>query len=171
MELFEQFGFDIKLFVAQIVNFLVIAYLFKRFLYKPILDVLSKRNLAIKKGLKDAELATKANDEAQIQKDEILKKAGIEADRIILEAKNQAQEARDSLMEQTKNDIAKMMNSTKEQIEMERENFKKEAKDMSLILAQTILQNTITGLFDEKEKDALLKKGIQKIKNDKQSKN
>jgi F-type H+-transporting ATPase subunit b len=50
MEILNQFGLDWKLFIAQIVNFLVIAYIFKRFLYKPILDALHKRNDAIKKG-------------------------------------------------------------------------------------------------------------------------
>lgn len=171
MEIFEQFGFDLQLFAAQIVNFLVIAYLFKRFLYKPILGVIAKRNLAIKKGLKDAELATAALEKAEEAKDELLKKAGKESDRILEEAKKESQKVRDEMMEQTKVDLAKMLEQTKEQIVLERENFKKEARDVSLEISRQILESTLTNLFDKKDKEILMKKGIQQIKNDKQTKN
>lgn len=163
MEIFEQFGFDIKLFIAQIVNFLVIAYLFKRFLYKPILETLNKRSKAIAKGLKDAEMATKAFEEAEAQKEEILRKAGKEAEKILNEAKLQAQEARDHLMVDTKAEIDKMMENTKDQIALERENFKNEARNVSLEISKQILENTIGNLFDKKENDILIKKGLKSI--------
>jgi hypothetical protein len=83
MEIFEQFGFDLKLFAAQIVNFLVIAFIFKKFLYKPILDTLQKRKAAIKKGLKDAEDASLALEKAEESKEQILNKASKEAESII----------------------------------------------------------------------------------------
>lgn len=165
MEILNQFGFDLKLFAAQIVNFLVIAFVFKKFLYKPILDTLQKRNSAIKKGLKDAEMATRALEQAEAQKDEILKTAGKEAERILGEAKLQAQGARDEMMSQTKQDLEKMMIQTKEQINLERENFKTEARDISLEISRQILQTAINGLFDKKDQEQLIKKGIQKIKN------
>ncbi len=171
MEIFEQFGFDLKLFAAQIVNFLVIAYIFKRFLYKPILSTLDKRNAAIKKGLKDAEAATAALEKAETDRDELLRKAGLESEKMMTEAKNQATEAREKMMSDTKADLEKMMKETQEQIALERENFKKEAKDMSLEMSRQILEVTLANLFDKKEKDILLKKGIQKLKNDKQAKN
>jgi F-type H+-transporting ATPase subunit b len=167
MEIFEQFGFDLRLFAAQIVNFLVIAFLFKRFLYKPILETLQKRNAVIKKGLKDAELATAALEKAEETKDELLK----EAEMIIEEAKAQAQETRIKITEETKQEIARMMAETQDQIALERENFKKEAKDVSLEIARQILESALTTLFDKKEKDTLLKKSILQLKNDKQTKN
>ena len=171
MEIFDQFGFDIKLFVAQIVNFLVIAYLFKRFLYKPILNTLDKRNAAIKKGLKDAALATEALANAEQSKDELLKKTGKEAERILEEAKLQSQLTRDEMMEATKKDIARLLEQAKEQIALERDSFKKEAREMSLEISKQILETTLTNLFDKKEKEILLKRGILSIKNDKQTKN
>lgn len=171
MEIFDQFGFDLKLFAAQIVNFLVIAYVFKRFLYKPILGAIDKRNQAIKKGLKDAELATEALEKAEVTRDEVLKKAGKEADRILEESKIQAQQTRDQMMEQTKIDLTRMMEQTKEQISLERDNFKKESRDLSLEISRQILESTIGDLFSNSEKEILMKKSILKLKNDKQSKN
>ncbi len=165
MEILNQFGFDLKLFAAQIVNFLVIAFVFKRFLYKPLLAVLNKRKTTIKKGLLDAEKAQKALEEAESKKDEILSKAGKEAERIINEAKNQAASSRELMLEETKNEIASMMEATKAQIELEKENFTKEAKNMSLELSRQILSSTIENLFDRKEQETLIKKSLTKIKN------
>jgi len=164
MEILDQFGFDIKLFVAQIVNFLVIAFVFKKFLYKPLLGILEKRKATIKKGLLDAEHAQKALAEAEERKDEILSKAGKEAERIINEAKNQATIARDSMLEDTKKELSIMMEKTQEQIQLEKENFKKEAKNMSLEISRQVLEVTISTLFDKKDQETLIKRGVTKIK-------
>jgi F-type H+-transporting ATPase subunit b len=164
MEILNQFGFDIKLFVAQIINFLVIAYVFKRFLFKPILNTLQNRNKLIKKGLKDAEDAAIALNNAQNKSDEILSKASKEAERIIAEAKELAQNSREKIIENTKKEIEKMMQQTKEQIELERIQFQTEAKDISLEISRQILETAIIGLFDKKEQEEIIKKGAQKIK-------
>ncbi len=164
MEILNQFGFDIKLFAAQIVNFLVIAFVFKRFLYKPLLEILEKRKSTIKRGLLDAEKAQKALEEAEERKDAIISKAGIEADRIINEAKNQAESIREGMLEETKKEINAMMEATVTQIQLEKENFKKEAKNMSLEIARQVLNSTLSSLFDNKEKEIIVKKSISKIK-------
>ncbi len=166
MEILHQFGFDVKLFAAQIVNFLVIAYVFKRFLYKPILETLKKRNDMIARGVKDAEKATRALEKAEEQKEEILTTAQKEAEKILEEARIQSQKVRDELMAQTKAEVEKLMQNTHQQIELERENFKKEAKDVSLEIARKVLEQSIIKLFDKKDDDALVKKGLQNLKND-----
>ena len=165
MEIHHQFGFDVKLFLAQIVNFLVIAYVFKKFLYKPILETLKKRNDMIARGVKDAEKATLALEKAEEQKEEILTKEQKEVEKILEEARAQSQSIKDEMMAQTKSEVEKMMKNTHQQIELERENFKKESKDVSLEIAKKILEQSIVKLFDKKENDALVNKGLQKIRN------
>ena len=69
------------------------------------------------------------------------------------------------MMSQTKAEVEKLMLNTHQQIELERENFKKEAKDVSLEIARKVLEQSIVKLFDKKDDDILIKKGIQNIKN------
>jgi F-type H+-transporting ATPase subunit b len=57
MEILKTFGFDPILLGAQIINFLIIFYLLKRFLYKPVLGMLKTREDKIKEGIKQAEEA------------------------------------------------------------------------------------------------------------------
>lgn len=164
MEILEHFGFDIRLFVAQIVNFLVIAYLFKRFLYKPLLTTLKKRQEVIEKGLKDAEKASKALEQAEEEKDKILEVASKEAENILTEAKKQSENIREELLSKAKDDAEKLLAQTKDQIELEKKKFEKDARNIALDISKTILEDSIKNLFDQKSQEVLVKKGIERIK-------
>ena len=59
MEILENFGVNPVLLAAQIVNFIIVLFILKKFLYKPILDLLKKRQFTIKEGLKQAEATAK----------------------------------------------------------------------------------------------------------------
>ena len=59
MEIFEKLGIDVKLVIAQLVNFFILLYVLKRFAYKPVLKILEDRERKIEKGLKDAQSAEK----------------------------------------------------------------------------------------------------------------
>ena len=48
-------GFDLVTFIAQIVNLFVLVWLLKRFLYRPILEVIEKRQQEIRNKLQAAE--------------------------------------------------------------------------------------------------------------------
>ena len=62
MEIINNFGLDPLLLGAQIVNFLIIFFILKRFAYKPVLDILKKREDSIKEGLRQAEEGKKILD-------------------------------------------------------------------------------------------------------------
>lgn len=47
-------GFDWTTFTLEIINFLILVWILKRFLYRPILDVIAKRRIGIEKTLDDA---------------------------------------------------------------------------------------------------------------------
>ena len=50
----ESFGFDFKIFLSQVVSFIIVALLLRRFAYKPILAVLEERRQRIQEGLLNA---------------------------------------------------------------------------------------------------------------------
>ena len=47
--------FDVTTFVLEIINFLVLVWLLKHFLYKPVMNVISQRQAAIEKSLAEAQ--------------------------------------------------------------------------------------------------------------------
>jgi F-type H+-transporting ATPase subunit b len=163
MEILNQFGFDIKLFVAQIINFVILVFLFKKFLYKALLKQIQERNTKIKKGLTDAEAAEKALAHAEAKQDEIIKKAGKEAESIMSNAKKTADEIRENTIAQTKAEADKIMLDAKEQAALELEKVKQQAENIALSIAQSVLEKSLEGLFTENEKKAIIDRNTKQL--------
>jgi F-type H+-transporting ATPase subunit b len=86
----QSFGFDVWIFLSQVVSFLIVALLLKRFAYKPILAVLEERRRRIAEGLLNAEKIKQQLAEAEQRHQEILAKGNSEAQRLIDEARASA---------------------------------------------------------------------------------
>ena len=109
MEILKNFGFEPVFFTAQIINFLILFFVFKRFLYKPILKILKDRTNAIEKGLRDTESARVALEEAEAQKDKIIAAAAEEAEKIIKETKTNAHVIREELFGKSREEAEKII--------------------------------------------------------------
>jgi F-type H+-transporting ATPase subunit b len=83
----EQFGFNKAIFVSQVISFLIIAFLLKKFAYQPILKVLLERRERIEAGLKNAEQIKAELAKTESARQEILNKANVQANKFIEEAR------------------------------------------------------------------------------------
>jgi F-type H+-transporting ATPase subunit b len=83
----ESFGFDLKIFLSQVISFVIVALLLKQFAYKPILAVLEERRQRIAEGLLNAEKIKQQLAEAEQRYQEILTKGNSEAQKMIDEAR------------------------------------------------------------------------------------
>ncbi len=83
----ETFGWNPWLFLSQVISFAIVAFLLRRFAYKPILAVLEDRRRRIEEGLLNAEKIKKELAEAQKRYAEILAEANADAQKMIDEAR------------------------------------------------------------------------------------
>jgi len=83
----ETFGWNPRLFFSQVISFVIVALLLRRFAYKPILNVLEERRRRIEEGQLNAEKIKRQLDEAEKRYSEILAKANAEAQKMIDEAR------------------------------------------------------------------------------------
>src|SRR6266705_3757103 len=79
----DTFGWNPWLFLSQVISFVIVARLRRRFAYKPILGVLEERRQRIEQGLLNAELIKKQLAEAEQRYTEILAKANADAQKMI----------------------------------------------------------------------------------------
>src|SRR5256886_1154765 len=86
----DTFGWDPKLFFSQVISFIIVVYLLKRFAYKPILGVLEQRRQQIAQAHLNAEKIKQQLAEAEQRHAEILAKANAEAQKMIEEARSSA---------------------------------------------------------------------------------
>jgi F-type H+-transporting ATPase subunit b len=83
----EQFGFNLQLFISQVISFCVVAFLLHRFAYKPILRILEERRQRIAQSLADADRIKQELASAQVKAQEILSQANIQANKAIEDAR------------------------------------------------------------------------------------
>ncbi len=83
----DAFGWNPWLFLSQVISFVIVALLLKRFAYKPILAVLEQRREQIAQAQLNAEKIKQQLAEAEQRHAEILAKANAEAQKMIDEAR------------------------------------------------------------------------------------
>jgi F-type H+-transporting ATPase subunit b len=83
----ETFGWNLWLFLSQVISFVLVAVLLRRFAYKPILNVLHERRDRIEESLRNADKIKEQLAEAEKRHAEILAKANAEAQKMIDQAR------------------------------------------------------------------------------------
>lgn len=86
----ETFGWDLKIFLSQVISFVIVALVLRQFAYKPILAVLAERRQKIEEGLLNAEKIKQQLAEAEVRHAEILAKANAQAQKMIDDARDSA---------------------------------------------------------------------------------
>ena len=84
------FGFNLWLFLSQVISFTIVALALKRFAYKPILAILEERRQRIAEGLLNAEKIKQQLAEAEQRYAEILANANTAAQKMIDDARDSA---------------------------------------------------------------------------------
>lgn len=163
MEILKNFGFEPGFFVAQIINFLILAFVFKRFMYKPLLKMLKDREQKIKTGIEEANQAHEALEKANLEKDKLIQQASIEAEKIIENTKISAEKIKESMLEESKLASEKILVDAQTQIKSAMEKVEKDAKNLALDLSKTILDKVIHEMFTKEEKEKILKRNIQRL--------
>jgi len=164
MEIIKNFGLDPILLGAQIINFLIIFFILKRFAYKPILDILKKRENSISEGLKQAEEGKKVLDEALGKEKKILQNVQKRAEKIIEDAKNQSIEIQKEAAENTKKQVESMITTAREQMIRESKEAEKKIAVKVSELAVEFLQKSMQNVFDDKEQKELTQAALKKIR-------
>jgi F-type H+-transporting ATPase subunit b len=164
MEILKTFGLDPILLGAQIINFLIIFYLLKRFLYKPVLGMLKTREDKIKEGMKQAEEARLTLEKTIEEEKKILTKAHDEAKSLITDAKTQAIEVSREVEENTKKQAEKILVDARAQIEQDAKRMETELGEKISILAKDMLTKSLQGTIGEKEQKQIAEKAVKNIK-------
>jgi F-type H+-transporting ATPase subunit b len=84
------FGFNLWLFLSQVISFTIVALALRRFAYKPILGILEERRQRIAEGLLNAEKIKQQLADAEQRYQEILSNANATAQKMIDDARESA---------------------------------------------------------------------------------
>ena len=167
MEFLKDLGLDKLLLAAQIVNFLILFFVLKAVFYKPLKKVLDERKEKISKGIDDADAAKELRERTVKEKDEIIRAARVEVQTMIEDGRKTAVEIKQKLVDDAKALSEEMVKDAQKKAEDEMKKMEKQIKVMSLDISKKIMESVIPVLMDDAQKNAVLKKVVQKLDEEK----
>lgn len=118
-------SFEIKQIVTQIIAFLIMLWVLKRYAWKPLLDIMHERTERIQTAFDEANKMNLEADRRLADYNEKIRKINEEGDLIIQQAIQKAQKAAQDLNIETQKKSIEMIKKAKEEIARERIKQKK----------------------------------------------
>ncbi len=108
---------------AQIVNFLILVWLLKRFLYKPILRAMDERERRMATALEDAETEKKNAENERLSFEKKSKELAQEKERVLKNAAQEAEEERKRMISVAREEVAGLGARWRDAIDHEKQAF------------------------------------------------
>ena len=149
---------DVWNIVFTIINLLVLYFIFKKFLFKPVLNVIKEREDKINGQFEEAKKANEDADNKKKEYEDKLIMAKDEADKIVLEARQRAEKEKNQTLESTRKEAQNIMDKAKEDISVkytissmaEEKNVRLDKDDMAEVVD---LSNEYYNKLSQDEKD------------------
>lgn len=147
------FGLNIKLFIAQLINFAVVCFIMWRWVYKPLTKRLAERSQTIEDSINTAEKIKQDKDSFGVWRKNEMEKTRQEAGNLIAEAKIEAEALKTRLLEKTKHEQDTIVQKSLEELQQAKEIMVVEAKSQiaSIIVSATekILKEKMSSAKDK----------------------
>ena len=156
-------GLNLKLFIAQLVNFAIVLFVLWKWVFTPVTKALSSRTEKIEASLKTAESIAKERENfAEWQKQQMTT-ARQEAGSLLLEAKNQAEALRNSMLIETREQQEQIVAKTKVQLETERTQTMASVKEELANLVISASEKILGEKLDSHKDKELITKSISDV--------
>jgi len=159
--LIETFHIDIKLLLAQALNFAVAFSVLYFFALKPLVKVMSERTKKIEKSLKDSEEIEKKLIETEEDYKNEIGRAKKEANELIEKARLVADVKNKELLEHAKEHILQLARQEKAKIETDKARTVKEIKDEIAGLVTASVLKILEGKLDPERDRGLINRILE----------
>ncbi|MEN8857697.1 MAG: F0F1 ATP synthase subunit B [Flavobacteriaceae bacterium] len=145
--------FSIGLFFWQLILFVGLVLLLKKFAWKPILGAVNEREEGIKTALASAEDAKKEMQNLNASNEQLLKDARAERDALMKDARDIKDKMIADAKEETKEITAKLIENAQASIVQEKQaalaELKKQVAELSIGIAETVIKKELASKDDQ----------------------
>lgn len=160
----ENLGIDSKLLIAQLVNFGLFFYIFKKFVAKPFTRYIElEKNKEIERE-KALNAAVEEKDKLEAKAIKLQQEAKKEEANIIAEAKEAASQIKERIIEETNQEVEEIRQKTKKQLEEEKNNLYRNFEDKVLELSLIVVNKTFRDVLTDEAKKKITERLIKSSK-------
>ncbi len=156
--LIEIFRIDLRLLVAQMINFAIVISVLYFFALKPILKIMKEREEKIEKSIEEAKRIEEKLQKTDDDYKKALSNAKKEANGIMEKATAQADIRKEEMIMKAKEDIGVIINEEKAKIQTEKAEVLKELKQEVAQMVTVSLEKILEEKVDDKTDKELIKK-------------
>jgi F-type H+-transporting ATPase subunit b len=157
-------GLNWKLFLAQLVNFSIILYILRKYVFVPISQKLSERSEKIEKALKDAQDIEVQKTEFDKWKNEEISKTRVEISEMMEKAEKESQAFKQAKVLETKQAQEKIIQQANLTISSNQAKAMTEVKEHAADLVTTATEKILKQKLDGKKDAELVKESLKDIK-------
>lgn len=150
---FETFGVNWPFFIAQLVNFIFVIFVLKKFAFGPIQEMLNQRSARIAEGEEKLKRIEKQLADSEKETQLAIDKANAEAKRLITEAQENATILSEKKAQEAVNSAQNILNKAQEAAKSEQQAMRAELKqEFGRLIAATTASVTGKVLNDDDKK-------------------
>jgi len=147
-ELFSNLGIDWRLLIAQAVNFLLVLFLLKKFVFGKVIRHLEERRNRIEQGLELTDKAKREMERIEESRHLQLEKGREAGEKVLADARSSAAEKEKAALALVRIEAEKMLQKAKAEAAKEKTDAvrgaKTEAQKLAVLMAEKILGRTTT---------------------------
>ena len=162
-ELVTNLGIDWRLLIAQIVNFFILLFILKKFLYKPLLSVLDKRRTVIEGNLKkERELDTRLVD-LDAEHEKMITDSRVKSKALLDDSYKRASATADEIVEQARVEAQAIIEKTEKQLMYRKKQFDAELVSNSGELVALSIEQVLPDVLGKDAHARLVEQSLKKF--------
>ncbi len=139
----EKLGINPSLILVQLINFGILVFLLKKFLYKPIINAIKEKRQKIEDIEKDREILAKQKEELEKTRKQILEEASFKSQELLEKTKAEAEEERKKILKRAENEARNIIASAQDEIKREKENIQNEIEKKAYEIAKEVIRKIL----------------------------
>ncbi|KAA6186203.1 hypothetical protein F2Q65_05170 [Thiohalocapsa marina] len=148
---------------AQILNFLILVYLLKRFLYKPVTAAMAQREERIAQRLRESREREEAAEHEREHLHERLQRLEARREAILDQAREEAEAEHRRLLEQAREEVEQRREHWHEQLRQERRQFLEDLRRHTTEGFQALTRRALRDLADDTLEDSMIRTLIRQL--------
>ncbi|MFZ0370239.1 MAG: F0F1 ATP synthase subunit B [Halobacillus sp.] len=153
-------GLNLGDMIVQLILFLVLLALLKKFAWGPFMNMMKEREDYISNEINTAEKSREEAQRMQREASEELKKTRQDAQKIIEDARKTAQQQEQSIVNSARNEAERMKDAAKEEIVQEKDKAIQSLKDQVATMSVMIASKVIEKELSEQDQNELIQQYI-----------
>ncbi|MGA7826523.1 MAG: hypothetical protein WCA04_02620 [Geobacteraceae bacterium] len=149
-------GVDWFTVIAQIINFLILVALLKRFLYRPIVQAMDRREAGIASRLAAAAEMTVDAEQQRVRYEGLLKEFSLHREEQLLETRAEVAELRQELLDKVRDEVDRARTQWQESFHREQESFLRSLRQYVCTEVFVVLQQVADEMADSTLQDRMV---------------